>query len=96
MMAAALSLPTVIHTGEYFLAILGYLCSVVAANKIESSTRDFSGIGVVSRIVLGEVTVVTGIMTEAMDTVMEVKIANIKKISVSPKLHNQRMEAANV
>ena len=45
MMAAALSLPTVIHTGEYFLAILGYLCSVVAAYKIESSTRDFSGIG---------------------------------------------------
>ena len=50
----------------------------------------------VGRIVLGEVTVVTGIMTEAMDTVVEVKIANIKKISVCPKLYNQRMEAANV
>ena len=33
---------------------------------------------VVVRVVLGEVTVVAGIITGTMDTVVEVKIANIK------------------
>ena len=43
MMAAALSLHVAINTGEYFPAVFGYLCSVLAANKIEISTRDISG-----------------------------------------------------
>ena len=55
------------HLCEDYQAASGYLCNSVVANKSKNTTRNISGVGFVSQVVLGEVTVVAGVVAWVVD-----------------------------
>ena len=67
IVAALATLLATNNMHEDFQAASGYLCNFVAANKSKIKLETSQELGVEVRVVLGEVTVVAGVVARAMD-----------------------------